>query len=1051
MYMKKRKKSEDGVESEKKRSKGLEGQTAINVFNDWNTEISKITEEHHEELATKVEHLFQGVGKELESGAFGLFQNQEEFLFGFLRSPDIENNISQILEYLEKYKNSLNTSGENSSGDHIFGKFKKALSKIHSKLLSQNIVKENKFIIKNWTYLLPILLSSSIPDIEVFVILDCLPEVVRFLIKSIRRFQLSSGKFGSESTETINMYKSILERYKFLNETYNSINNITLDRITMEVQDPLSIYIKNSMAFIEKTKTSRAFIPFEFGHDNLSSKSKKKFSLESSQNSSQVLYMLHGNNICSLGVFGKNFLERKMNLDNMWQLNTFTNKFKTLVLGKRMSNPIQEGEFNIEKIDAFIGTLGYGISSFDSLNSMNPRPELNNRENSNRLRYELSKKVFKRYLKEMGSKTKVKTDFSQIPLIRRPLITKGMEEDERVGTKDFSRFPSLPNTEPGREKLKFNETSLYIKDLPLGFVSKIRQELKSKRELELVVMDIKECSNYFPGQRKASSLRNLRFNEYGLFWKTSTDDNGNIPFKMVPLRTCTASIHHSVRFKSHIYYTRFLLEQLINSNWKKRIITKNKKYYKLSSLVNGGFLTKSQKESVNKISRIIINNGLWEDFSDIFPKLLTRTDKSISDLDLQDWEDFDKDDEFDKEMSRLASENKTSSGSKSSEFYGKYLKLSSKNYKLVSKRCQKMLAKYIFKEYPRFLTQYFKIRKEWHEFNKDETQKRNKQNINNSSRLQLDIIGYSGDKNVKAQFSNFKNLDIKHEIPAPNTVKMDDPQTMHIIKMEKKIEEQNTFSLLPKFDSSLPLNQIYRLNDFVPSSLIVKNINVEWNKDSRAENTLFNFTGMLFSQLKVSSVLSITNKEFFLKLIFLVDWVIHILNHSRKSFGGARAIQKCIKDSIESRKRDDPKLTNYSKIPTEFSNWIIDSFLSKYQTETFQTRFSFSNSGENKLFVLLLWVSNFIYSHSNNINYKDYADKNEMGVPEFLPSSSPSPIDFADLLLEDLRDKYTRKFRNIAHSIGFRSANQTSRNFKSNNYLLPQGVTKVILNSYPRL
>ncbi|EAK87582.1 hypothetical protein [Cryptosporidium parvum Iowa II] len=1056
MHTKRKRKSDTDQPSEPNKFMAVDGQITSNVFNDWNTEISVITERYQDELATKVSRLYEGIGKDLEATIFDYSQNEDEYILGLLKNTDIENNIQSIIDCLENYKESLNSKKRNHEGGSILEDLRKNLLKSYSRIASHKFVKDGEFVIKDWTYFLPILLSSSVSDIEISIILDKLPKVIRFLIKTIRKFQFITGKCVSvEAIDTINMYRNILNEFTKANKMYHNIQNISIERSIIEIHDPLTLYIKNIINYSDKTKLSSSFIPLRFGKDHTegAGSSKTSFKLDLLSNSGDILYMIYGNNISSLGVFGTNYLSRKMNLDNLWQLSIFKNQSIGLILSNHKERDDKSQDFEIENLDSFIGSLGYGYSSLDSLKPMNPRPELNKRISNNMLRLQISKKVYKRYNKEVNPNTKAISPLSLNPLIQKFTgFNSVIEDEQKFGFRDYSKFPSIPNKEPERAELIFsNGAKLQEEKVPLGFISTIRQQKYGKRELELVILDTKECSNYIANQHKASKARNLRFEEYGLFWKTIPEKNGNYNFKMIPLRTCSASIHHSTKFKSHLYYSRFLLEQLVNSNWKKRIITKNKKYYKLSSLVNGGFLSKSQKETVNKITKIILNNGLWENYSDIVPKLLTGTDKRISGHEIEEWEDFDENNEFDQEMYRLSSECRNSSSSKSSEFYGKYLKLSSKNYKLVSKRCQKMLAKYIFKEYPRFLTQYFKIRKEWKEYNRSETQKRNKQNVNNSSRLQLDIIGYSGEKNLKAQFSNFENLKIKHEPNELKTENSKDPQVLHLIKLEKK-QEQNTLTVLPKFDSKLPLNQIYKLENFISIELFNK-IKMEWTKSTVSiySGQLSHFSRILLNNLNNSSILNIKVKSFFLKLIIYIDWLIYLINHSNKSFGGARAIQKCLQASLDSQTNNqNSKYQSNLRIPIEFCNWIIDSFLSKYQTENLQTRFSFSTAGESKLFATILWLSNFVNAHSHNINYTDYNGDN-FDIPVFLPSSEPSPIEFSDLLLQDLKDKFTKKFRSIAHAMGFRSTVPPPRRFKSKNYMIPPNITSVILNEFPRL
>ncbi|KAH8582960.1 uncharacterized protein ELE39_002305 [Cryptosporidium sp. chipmunk genotype I] len=1056
MHMKRRRKSDTDQPPEPNKLMAIDGQITTNAFNDWNTEITAITERYQDELATKVGHLYDGIGKDLEANTFDYSQNEDEYILGLLKCTDIENNIENIIDCLENYKKSLKSGKRKNEGIALLETLRKSLSKSYSRITSQKLVKDGEFAIKNWNYFLPILLSSSVSDIEISVILDKLPKVARFLIKAIRKFQLSTGRCGSvETIDTINMYRNVLNEFNRASQLYNGIHNITIERPVIEVHDPLTLYIKNAMNYFDKTKLSSSFIPLRFGKDHTErgKYSKTSFSLDSSSKADDILYMIHGNNISSLGVFGSNYLSRKMNLDNLWQLCIFKNQSISLMLSNYKERNDKFEDFEIDKFDSYIGSLGYGYSSFDSLKPMNPRPELNKRLSNNMLRLQISKKVYKRYNKEVNPNTKSIPPLRLNPLIQKFADSNTLVEDEqKFGFRDYSKFPSVPNKEPQRAELIFsNGAKLEEEKVPFGFISTVRQQKQGKRELELVILDTKECSNYIMNQNKASKDRNLRFEEYGLFWKTIPGKDGVYNFKMIPLRSCSASIHHSIKFKSHLYYSRFLLEQLVNSNWKKRIITKNKKYYKLSSLVNGGFLSRSQKETVNKISKIILNNGLWENYSDIMPKLLTGTDKRISDQEIEEWEDFDRNDEFDQEMSRLSSECRKSSSSKSTEFYGKYLKLSSKNYKLVSKRCQKMLAKYIFKEYPRFLTQYFKIRKEWKEYNRSEIQKRNKQNVNNTSRLQLDIIGYSGERNLKAQFSNFENLNIKHELNELKAINSKDPQVLHLIKLEKK-QEKNALTVLPKFDSKLSLKHIYKLENFISIELFDK-IKMEWTKSTinTYSSQLSNFSKVQLINLNNSSVLNSKLKSFFLKLIIYINWLIYLINHSNKSFGGARAIQKCLQGSLDFQSNNQiSKYQNNLRIPIEFCNWIIDSFLSKYQTENLQTRFGFSTAGESKLFATILWLSNFVNSHSHNINYTDYSG-DQFDTPEFLPSSDPSPIEFSDLLLQDLKDKFTKKFRSIAHAMGFRSTSPLPRRFKSKNYMIPPNVTSVILSEFPRL
>lgn len=1053
--MKRRRKSENDQKSESSRFMGLGEQVGSNVFNDWNMEIASMTERHQEELSVRVGHLYEGVGKDLEASIFDYCQNEDEYYMSLLSNDNVDASIGTILHCLERYCESLRLGkGMREEGDTLED-LRKGLLKGYSRMKSQKLVKNGEFVIKNWTYFLPILLSSSISDIEISVILDKLPEVIKFLVNSIRKFQLSTGISSStiEMTDTINTYKSILAEFGQISEIYKDINNVTIERMVMDVNDPFTSYIKRAMSYIDKTKLSSSFIPFIFGEKSEiggKPRSKRFFSLEVSDEACEILYMVYGSNTTSLGVFGSNYLKKRTNLDNLWQLSLFKSRFAPLKLNNRKERSEKSDDFEIERLDDFIGGLGYGYSSFDSLRPMNPRPELSKRNSTNMLRLQISKKVYKRYTKEVSPDTKAKPSLSLNPLIHKYTeFNAAFEEGQKFGFKDFSKFPSHPNKEPERPELRFSKRGAHSDKnrAPLGFISTVKQPKQGKRELELVVLDTRECNNHVMDRKNVFPSINLGFDEYGLFWKTRPEENGTYRFKMVPVHSCSASIHHSIKFKSHMYYSRFLLEQLINSNWKKRVITKNKKYYKLSSLVNGGFLSKSQKEMVNKISKIIISNGLWEDFSDIAPKLLTGTDKKISDLDLEDWEDFDDNDEFDKEMRKLSFESRNSSGSKSLEFYGKYLKLSSKNYKLVSKRCQRMLAKYIFKEYPRFLTQYFKIRKEWKEFNKSETQKRSRQNSNNSSRVQLEIIGYSGEKNLKAQFSNFENLNIKHEPSDLKASNIQDPQVLHLIKLEKR-EKSNTLSVLPRFDSKLPLNQIYKLENFICLELI-NCIKVEWSKNacnSLSGGQLNNFPRMLLTNLSNSSVLNSELKSFFLKLIIYINWLIYLLNNFNKSFGGSRAIIKCLQASSGTQ---GSKNQGLPKIPIEFCNWVIDNFMSKYQTQNLQTRFSFSATGESKIFATILWLSNFVNSHSHNTNYTDY-NTEKSDLPEFLPSSDPPSIDFSDLLLQDLKDKFTKKFRSIAHGMGFRSTTPVKR-FKSKNYMIPPNTANVVLSEFPRL
>ncbi|KAJ1610023.1 hypothetical protein OJ252_2029 [Cryptosporidium canis] len=1055
MSTKRRKKSENGHESESTSFVGLDRQVSSNVFNDWNTEIATMTERHQEELSSKVSHLYEGVGRDLEMNVFDYSQNEDEYYISLLKSSSIEDSIRTILGCVESYNHSLNSEKRRREEAVLLESLKKGLLKSYSKMKSHKYVKNDEFIIKNWTYFLPILLSSSISDIEISPILDKLPDVVKFLVNSIRRFQFLTGKCDSiETIDTINTYRSILSDFNQVYEMYHDINNVSIERNTMDVQDPFTLYIKRAFDLIDKTKLSSSFIPFRFGKDHveLSPAARGRFRLEKSLRAEDVLYMVHGNNIASLGVFGSNYLKRVMNLDHLWQLSLFRSKSVGLQLNNHRGRSGKHEDFEIEHLDSFIGSLGYGYSSFDSLKSMNPRPELNRRDSSNLLRLQISKKVNSKYNKEMNPGAKNKPSLALNPLIHKYMDSIAASEDiQRFGSKDFSKFPSVPNREPERPELVLSAgANLDTDRVPLGFISTARQHKQGKRELELVVLDIKECSNHIMNQKNTSTVKSLRFEEYGLFWKTNPGKDGLYHFHMVPLRSCSASIHHSIKFKSHLYYSRFLLEQLINSNWKKRIITKNKKYYKLSSLVNGGFLSKSQKEAVNKISKIIISNGLWDNFSDIMPKLLTGTDKKIADNDLAEWEDFDENDEFDKEMSKLSSEARCGSSSRSSKFYGKYLRLSSKNYRLVSKRCQKMLAKYIFKEYPRFLTQYFKIRKEWKEFNRSEIQKRNRQNVNNSSRLQLEIIGHSGVKNIKAQFSNFESLNIKHESGDLKASDTQDPQVLHLIKLEKK-ESQNVFSVLPKFDPALPLNKVYRLESFLNTELL-NSIKLEWSRSTSnaLSGQLNRFPRTLLSNLNNSSVLNTRLKSSLVKLIIYINWLIYILNNSNKSFGGSRAIIKCLQASSDPQSSTKgSKNQETTRIPNEFCNWIIDNFMSKYQTENLQTRFSFSRTGESKLFATVLWLSNFVNAHSHNTNYLDYSDE-KLDFPEFLPSSEPSPIDFSDLLLQDLKDKFTKKFRSLAHGMGFRTTTPVKR-FKSINYMIPPNITNVVLSELPRL
>ncbi|KAK6590312.1 hypothetical protein RS030_162455 [Cryptosporidium xiaoi] len=1020
------------------------------IFDVWNTEISQITDRSQTELSNKTDKIYNGIGKELESTIFEYSMSEDDFFLSLLKNDNVENNIASIIEYFEKHLDFKKLKNkEIMSVEEAQDNLAKNLKKSYSRLVDQMVIKGDKFVIKDWSYLLPILLSNTISDIEVNVILEKIPKIVMLLIKSLRKFQLNTGKYDSDdSLESTTVYKRLLSEYKIMNSIYSRINTISVDCIVKKIHDPFTFYIKNVLYKIPVTKTSYSFVPVKYNKDeNGIMTSRFKLDTNLLYNSSS-LYMLYGNNISSLGVFGSSFLKKRANLDNLWQLKLFKNQSKVLRICKNKKKDNLFNNFEMSKFDKFIGGLGYGISSFDSLSSMNPRPEMNKKEASNILRYHISKKVYKKYLKDIDQHSKSKLNLCRMPLLGKDNVNE-IQDCQRFELENFSAFPSVPNKELEREKNDLCNKRLQNKDLtdtsPLGYLSSTRLKDQYKRELELVVLDIKEFS------AKNQDFNTIRFDEYGLFWNNEllkSKDDSVTNFKLVPLRSCTASINHSPRFKTHVYFSRFLLEEVINSNWRKKLITKNKKYYKLSSLINNGFLSKAQKESVNKITKIITNNDLWENYSDIIPKILTRSEKNITDKELQEWEDYDENDKFDSdiiEMSKLSEK-----GLKSLEFYGKYFKLNSKNYRLVSKKCQKMLAKYIFKQYPRFLTQYFKMRKEWKDHNSTETSKKNKNNPNNSSKIQLDIIGYSGNRNVKAQLDNFQNLNIKHEIENIRSKDVSDPQVKHLIKMEKQ-EMKSVIKVLPEFDDNSALNMVFKFEDFAPKS-IDKYIVLEWDKGLVSqENQYFNsFPKLLIQSLACNSILSQQYKSFFLKVIVLINWLIYLLNNTNKSFGGSKGIKKCLDSQFEREyNNQDKTIKKLKDIPTEVCNWIISTFMSKYQNESLQIRYGFSSVGENKLFVTILWLSNYVLSHTNNINYSEYS---VYKTPEYLPSGNAQTIvDFSTLLNEDLRDKFYKKFSTLAFILGFRSPKPPPRNFKARDYSIPPNVTSVVLSSHPKV
>ncbi|KAH8741315.1 hypothetical protein FG386_000222 [Cryptosporidium ryanae] len=1027
----------------------LHKETESNVFDVWNAEISQITDRSQIELSNRVDKIYNGIGKELESNMFECFAGENDFFLGLLRSCDVKKNIESIIKYLEEYRDheKLNKT-EPIYSEEIFSKLKKHLRNVYIRLMDQKIIKDNKFVIKDWSCLLPILLSSSISDMELSVILENIPTVVMFLIKSLRKFQFNTGKpIFEDSLESINVYKRVLNEYRTMSDLYSRINTMNVDCIVKKIQDPFTLYIKNVLDKIPETKVPYSFVPPKY-EEQVSGIMTSKFKLDSGLlNTSSALFMLYGNNISSLGVFGSSFLEKKANLDNLWQLGLFRNQSKVLIMSKNRKKDLFNDNFEMNKFDKFIGSLGYGVSSFDPLSSMNPRPEISKMEANNALRYYISKKVHKRCLKELGQYSK-----SKLNLFKIPLLNSGNEDEIQsnriLESKDFSEFPSVPNKELKRDKFDADNKKSRKKNSldvsPLGYLSSIKLKDQSKRELELVVLDMKEISN------RSRHLSSIRFEEYGLFWNNKLqkyNDDSVTNFKLIPLRSCTASINHSTKFKSHLYFSRFLLEEVVNSNWRKKIITKNKKYYKLSSLVNGGFLSKAQKESVNKITKIIANNDLWENYSDIVPKMLTRSEKNVNDNELQEWEDCNEEDKFDCEINRISK--LPNKGLKSLEFYGKYLKLSNNNYRLISKRCKRMLAKYIFKQYPRFLTQYYKMRKDWRDHSSAETSKRNKNNPNNSSRLQLDIIGYSGNRNVKAQLHNFENLNIKHNPENIGYKDATDPQTKHLIKMEKH-EIKETITVLPVFDSDSPLNTVFRFVDFAPES-VDKSIDIEWNKEfSFRENQYLNsFPKLLIESLNSNSVLSSSYKSFFLKVIVLINWLIYLLNNTNKSFGGSKGIQKCLDSHFVRGKNDQNKnIRKLREIPTEVCNWILNTFMSKYQNYDLQIRYGFSSAGEKKLFATILWLSNYVLSHTNNLNSSEYK---VFKIPEYLPSGDAKPtVDFSILLNEDLHDKFSKKFNTLAFAIGFRSVNPLPKNFRARNHSIPPNVTSVVLSSHPK-
>ncbi|KAL7065798.1 hypothetical protein ACR3K2_37600 [Cryptosporidium serpentis] len=1002
-----------------------------NIIDEWNNEIVRVTESIQETTNNRAHNIFNGIGRRLETEPYEFWKNEDKYLDSILISSNVDDSIKTLINDLSDLKSELENSknDDNKSLDQL----KKSLKKAVSRALNGKVVKGGNHIFHDWTIFIPVVLCSSLSNKEIFPILERFPDIIKYLIKSIRSFEIKARIINKDDMETVISYRRAISLYLMTEKQLKKLSNSPYRDISNNIKSTLDLaVIRKIKEFNIYNESSNFFYALPTIPEGIESIKKAKEIIidDSTVRNSEYVYIIYGRQISFNEVFGINYINNKL-LENLkeWFL-CFKENFRPLKLSNKelLDNRNTSKYLNSSKFEKFIGYLGYGYSSFDHLKSLNPNPEIMYIDLINSLRTFLAKKNLKNIEnKEAESSSNFKFDLClpEIP----------QYNNKEIFENPISIFPTLPAKKCAKsdnaDKSKKLINRLNIKNckssVPLGFFSKM--EDKFNREFEIIILDRSECSLYSKG--KLSD-----FCEYGISWEIPRIDNKCIRsptnFCIFPIRSCTATVGFTRKYKAFLYYLRWFIENIINFGWRRRLAIKNRKYEKLIRSKKGYYLTSSQRDAISRITKIIANSGLWESFNNIIPNILTPSDISVIDKqnycndDFQ-WEDIDV------------------SPKDYYEVINSHLNSSQNFRKKLSSKCQKLLAKYILYTYPKFLIDYYKARRLWRQNNIAENSTRNKLNVARSSKLQLDIIGHMGEKHLEAQLSDFNTANSsKSKDEQVITVKTAQSEHLEMLEKKCKLSEFVEISLLPNFEEQFDNIFMFKLIDFLPNK-ILSSFNLTC-PDSENSIYLCAFAKELAIFLINNKKLELTFKDQLWNIICYINWMIFLLPQNRKSFGGPRGVQKCLNQIIENLMSKDKKYQYYSQdVSIQFCQWAVDTVMINQHSESNQYKYIIPPSGEGRLMITIMWLANYVKSYSINSGINT---KYEKEIPMYYPE--PISVEFSSMLKSDLQSKYDTKFRVWSYQVGFRPVDKSKKqSLKSNEFGNPFNSTNLILRENP--
>ncbi|OII78299.1 hypothetical protein cand_033570 [Cryptosporidium andersoni] len=1004
-----------------------------NIVDEWNGEIVRVTESIQETTNNRAHYIFNSIGRRLETEPYEFWENEDKYLDSILINSNVDDSIKILINNLSDLKSELEDSRNDTKS---LDQLKKSLKKVVSRALNGRIVKDSNYIFHDWTIFIPVVLCSSLSNKEIFPILERFPNIIKYLIKSIRSFEIKAGIINKDDIETVTSYRQAISLYLLTQEQLKKLSNSPYRDISNNIKSTLDLAIlRRIKEFNIYNESSNFFYALPTIPEGIESIKKAKEIIidDSTLGNSEYVYIIYGRQISFNEVFGISYINNRL-LENFkeWFL-YFKENFRSLKLSNKelLDNRSTVKYLNSSKFEKFIGYLGYGYSSFDHLKSLNPNPEIMYIDLINSLRTFLAKKNLEN-LKNIENKESESNSNFKFDLC---LPEFPQYNNKEISENPVSIFPTLPvkkctkrdNVDKSKELTNQLNIKNYKSSVPLGFFSKMVD--KFNREFEIIILDRSECSIYSKG--KLSD-----FCEYGISWEIPKINNQYIRsptnFRIFPIRSCTATVGFTRKYKAFLYYLRWFIENIIDFGWKRRLAIKNRKYEKLIRSKKGYYLTSSQRDAISRITKIIANSGLWESFNNITPNILTPSDMSIIDKqnycndDFQ-WEDID-----------VSPKNYY-------EVINSHLNSSQDFKKKLSSKCQKLLAKYILYTYPKFLIDYYKARRLWRQNNATENSTRNKLNVARSSKLQLDIIGHMGEKHLEAQLSDFNTTNSsKSKDKQIITVKTAQSEHLEMLEKKCKLSEFVEISLLPNFEEQFDNIFMFKLIDFLPNKILSSfNLTCPYSENSIY---LCVFAKELATFLFNNKKLELKFKDLLWNIICYINWMIFLLPQNRKSFGGPKGVQKCLNQIIENLMSKDKKYQYHSQdISIQFCQWAIDTVMISQHSESNHHKYTIPPSGEGRLMTTIIWLANYVKSYSINSGINT---KCEEEIPMYYPE--PIPVEFSSMLKSDLQGKYDAKFRVWSYQVGFRPVDKSKKqSLKSNDFGNPFNSTNLILCENP--